>query len=86
MLLIALGFGTMSLTTSSDNVIKTSTENQTVNVVVGSTYTAPWLGDCCESPLSAVYRDIVNRGYDPSVTNWTLLSVTSNTVTYKINN
>lgn len=78
MLLIALGFGTMSLTTNSDNVTKTSVE------VVGPTYTAPWLGVCCESPLTAIERDIAKRGY-PATTQYLINSTTSNTVTYTIN-
>ncbi|MCV2485446.1 hypothetical protein OD917_10960 [Flavobacterium sp. SH_e] len=82
MLLITLGFGTMSLTTSSDNVIKASVE--AANVVVGPTYTAPWLGVCCESPLTAIERDIAKRGY-PATTQYTINSTTSNTVTYTIN-
>ncbi|RYJ38109.1 hypothetical protein NU08_3012 [Flavobacterium anhuiense] len=81
MLLIALGFGTMSLTTSSDNVTKVSVEAS--NVVFGPTYTAPWLGICCESPLTAAERDIVKRGY-PATTQYTINSTTSNTVTYTI--
>jgi len=90
MLLIALGFGTMSLTTNSENVTKASVNNQkaieTENVVVGPTYTAPWLGDCCESPFSAIYRDIANRGYDPNTTSYMMISVGTNTVTYTITN
>ncbi|WP_394775180.1 hypothetical protein [Flavobacterium sp.] len=88
MLLIALGFGTMSLTPSSNNVIKTSVNNQkeveVVNVVAGPTYTAPYLGNCCESPLTAIERDIVNRGYNLAITNYIINSVGTNTVTYTI--
>ncbi len=87
MLLIALGFGTMSLTTSSDNVIKASNcqkEIEADNLAAGPTFTAPWLGDCCESPLVAIHRDIVNRGYNPATTNYTINSVGTNTVTYTI--
>lgn len=88
MLIIALGFGTMSLTTNSNNVIKTSGNNpievKVTNVIVGPTFTAPWLGDCCESPLTAIYRDITNRGYNPATTNYTINSVGTNTVTYTI--
>lgn len=87
MLLIALGFATMSLTTSSENVTKTSKSNEKnleVKQVVGPTFTAPWLGDCCESPLVAIHRDIVNRGYNPATTNYTINSVGTNTVTYTI--
>ena len=87
MLVVALGFGTMSLTTNSQNVAKTSVTNQkevkVVNAAFGPTYTAPWLGVCCESPLSAVERDLIKRGLPP--TNYLILSTTSNTVTYKIN-
>ena len=81
MLLLALGFGTMSLTPGSDNIFKASTNNQ--KVLVGPTYTAPWLGNCCESPLTAVERDLVARGLPPS--GYIILSTTSNSVTYKIN-
>jgi hypothetical protein len=84
MLVIALGFGTMSLTTSSNNVANSSIKNQQrVEVVFSTTYTAPWLGVCCESPLSAVERDLIKRGLPP--TNYTILSTTANTVTYKVN-
>lgn len=77
MLVIALGFGTMSLTTiNSQKEVK-------AKVVVGPTYTAPWLGVCCESPLSAAERDLIKRGLPP--TNYIILSTTSNTVTYTIN-
>lgn len=90
MLLIALGFGTMSLTTNSKNVIKSSTDNREkaehVNFATGPTYTAPWLGDCCESPLTAINRDITNRGYNPAVTSYIINSVGTNTVTYTITN
>ncbi|MCD0470029.1 hypothetical protein [Flavobacterium sp. JAS] len=45
MLLLALGFGTMSLTTSSDYVAKTSMNNQkeveVAKVAFGPTYTIP---------------------------------------------
>lgn len=87
MLVIALGFGTMSFSTSSNNVADSSIKNQqkveVAKVAFGPTYTAPWLGICCESPLSAVERDLIKRGLPPS--NYTVLSTTSNTVTYKIN-
>jgi len=86
MLLIALGFGTMSLTTSSENVTKASKATDAENVVAGPTYTAPWLGDCCESPLSAIYRDIANRGYNPNTTSYVINNVGTNTVTYTITN
>jgi hypothetical protein len=87
MLVIALGLGTMSLTTSSNDVANSSIKNQqrvdVVNVAFSTTYTAPWLGVCCESPLSAIERDLIKRGLPP--TNYTILSTTSTTVTYKIN-
>lgn len=86
MLLIALGFGTMSLTTNSKNVIKTSTESQkeveVVNIKFGATYTCPW-NSCCESPLIPIERDIVQRGL-PSGTTYTIISTTANSVTYKV--
>ncbi|TPG36283.1 hypothetical protein [Flavobacterium pectinovorum] len=86
MLLIALGFGTMSLTTSSDYVAKTSMHNQkeveVAKVVVGPTFTIPWKS-CCESPLTPIYTDLAKRGY-PSSTNFTINSTTSTTVTYTI--
>lgn len=75
MLVMALGFGTMSLTTISDQKV--------VNVVFGPTYTAPWLGSCCESPLTAIERDIAKRGYPPT-TQYLIISTTSNSVTYSI--
>jgi hypothetical protein len=88
MLVIALGFGTMSLSTSSNDVADSSIKNQqkveVVNVVFSTTYTAPWLGICCESPLSAIDRDLAKRGY-PAVTNYSINGTTSNTVTYTIN-
>lgn len=88
MLVITLGFATMSLTTNTNNVIKTSGNNQkeveVINIVVGLTFTAQWLGDCCESPLTAINRDITNRGYNPATTNYTINSVGTNTVTYTI--
>jgi hypothetical protein len=77
MLVVALGFGTMSLTTIKNQEVK-------VNVVVGPTFTAPWLGSCCESPLSAIDRDLAKRGY-PAVTNYTINGTTSNSVTYTVN-
>lgn len=87
MLVIALGFGTMSLSTSSNDVANSSIKNQqkveVTKFVFGATYTALWLGVCCESPLSAVERDLIKRGLPP--TNYTVLSTTSTTVTYKIN-
>lgn len=79
MLVIALGFGTMSLTTNA------SVNNQEVKVtkfVEGATYTCPW-NKCCESPLTAVERDLVARGLPPS--GYTVLSTTNTTATYKIN-
>lgn len=82
MQLITLGFGTMSLTTISRNVTKASIE--AASVIVGPTYTAPWLGVCCESPLTAIERDIAERGY-PATTQYSINSTTSNTVTYTIN-
>jgi hypothetical protein len=86
MLLIALGFGTMSLTTNSKNVIKASTNNQkgveVVNVEFGATYTCAW-NSCCESPLIPIERDIVQRGL-PSGTTYSIISTTSNSVTYKV--
>ncbi len=82
MLVLALGFGTMSLTSSSNCINEISDE--AANVVVGPTYTAPWLGICCESPLTAVERDIAKRGY-PATTQYSINSTTSNTVTYTIN-
>lgn len=75
MLVIALGFGTMSLTTIN---------NQKEVKVVGPTYTAPWLGICCESPLSAIDRDLAKRGY-PATTPYSINGTTSNTVTYTVN-
>lgn len=88
MLLMALGFGTMSLTTSSDYVAKTSMNDQKevkiVNAVFGPTYTAPWLGSCCESPLTAIERDLAKRGY-PATTQYLINGTTINTVTYTIN-
>lgn len=80
MLLVALGFGTMSLTTSSEYVVKTSMNQK--EVVVGPTYTIPWKS-CCESPLTPIYIDLAKRGY-PSSTNFTINSTTSTTVTYTI--
>ncbi|MCP2026211.1 hypothetical protein L1276_001355 [Flavobacterium sp. HSC-32F16] len=86
MLLIALSFGTMSLTTNSKNVIKTSTENQNTvevrSVVFGATYTCAW-NSCCESPLIPIERDIVQRGL-PAGTIYTIISTTTNSVTYKV--
>lgn len=75
MLVMALGFGTMSLTTINSQKV--------VNVVYGPTYTAPWLGSCCESPLTAIERDIAKRGY-PATTQYLIISTTSNSVTYSI--
>ena len=82
MLILALGFGTMSLTTTSNDVIKAPVNIQ--KDVAGPTFTAPWLGDCCESPLTAINRDIINRGYNPATTNYSINSVGTNTVTYTI--
>lgn len=79
MLVIALGFGTMSLSTVNDQK-----EVKIEKVVVGPTFTAPWLGICCESPLSAIDRDIAKRGY-PATTPYSINGTTSNTVTYTIN-
>jgi hypothetical protein len=81
MLVIALGFGTMSLSTSSNDVANSSIKNQQ-RVVVGPTYTIPWKS-CCESPLTPIYIDLAKRGY-PSSTNFTINSTTSTTVTYTI--
>ncbi len=75
MLVMTLGFGTMSLA-KIDNP-------KVVNVVYGPTYTASWLGICCESALTAVERDIVSRGYPPT-TQYMIKSTTSNSVTYSI--
>jgi len=83
MLVVALGFVTMSLSTSSNDFANSSIKNQQRVEVFSTTYTAPWLGICCESPLSAVERDLIKRGLPP--TNYTVLSTTSNTVTYKVN-
>ncbi|WP_194140606.1 hypothetical protein [Flavobacterium hungaricum] len=83
MLLTALGFGTMSF--GSNDITKASIDNQEgIEVVFGPTYTAPWLGVCCESPLTAVERDLANRGY-PATTQYIIKSATSNTVTYTVN-
>ena len=85
MLLVALGFGTMSLTTSSDYVVKTSTtqkEVEVAKVTFGPTYTIPW-NSCCESPIFTIERDIAARGLPPS-TNFIIKSTTSTTVTYNI--
>jgi len=77
MLVMVLSFGTMSLTTINQNKLKV------VNVLVGPTYTAPWLGSCCESPLTAIERDIAKRGY-PATTQYLINGTTTNTVTYTI--
>ncbi|MBS7256153.1 hypothetical protein [Flavobacterium branchiicola] len=85
MLLMVLAFGTMSLTTSSDFVAKTSMSQKEVEiakVVFGPTYTIPW-NSCCESPIFTIERDIVARGL-PATTNFTIKSTTSTTVTYTI--
>jgi hypothetical protein len=86
MLLMALGFGTMSLTTSSDYVAKTSINNQkeveVAKIAFGPTYTIPW-NSCCESPIFTIERDIVARGL-PTNTNFIITSTTSTTVTYRI--
>lgn len=86
MLLIALGFGTMSLTTSSDDVAKASAHKQkeveVAKVVFGPTYTIPW-NSCCESPIFTIERDIVARGL-PTTTNFIIKSTTNTTVTYNI--
>ncbi|WP_428230921.1 hypothetical protein [Flavobacterium sp.] len=51
MLVIALGFGTMSLTTSSNNDSRVSVKIQkkieALNIVDGVTRSAPW-NSCCE--------------------------------------
>ena len=77
-LVMVLGFGTMSLTT-----INIQKEVMSVKIV-GPTYTAPWLGTCCESPLTAVERDLAKRGYAVT-TQYLIKSTTSNSVTYTIN-
>lgn len=86
MLLMALGFGTMSLTTSSDYVANASMSNnkevEVAKVAFGPTYTIPWKS-CCESPLTPIYIDLAKRGY-PGTTNFTINSTTSTTVTYTI--
>ncbi|PIF31888.1 hypothetical protein CLU81_2396 [Flavobacterium sp. 9] len=85
MLLLALGFGTMSLTTSSDYAAKTSMSQKEVEVAkvkFGPTYTIPW-NSCCESPIFTIERDIAARGL-PASTNFIIKSTTSTTVTYNI--
>lgn len=85
MLLIALGFGTMSLTTSSDSVAKTSINQKEVKAAIvafGPTYTCSW-NSCCESPITAVERDLIRRGL-PVTTNYNFNSTTSSTVTYTL--
>jgi hypothetical protein len=83
MLVIALGFGTMSLTTSSDYVAKTSMNQKEVAVVAfGPTYTCSW-NSCCESPITAVERDLTRRGL-PVTTNYNFNNTTSSTVTYTL--
>ena len=86
MLLIALGFGTMSFTSVSNDVMKSLKNNQkqakVVNAVFGATYTIPW-NSCCESPLIPIERDIVQRGL-PAGTYYTIKSTTTTTVTYTI--
>lgn len=86
MLLIALGFGTMSFTSVSNDVMKSLKNNQkqakVVNAVFGATYTIPW-NSCCESPLIPIERDIVQRGL-PAGTYYTIKSTTITTVTYTI--
>jgi hypothetical protein len=85
MLLLTLGFGTMSLTTSSDYVAKTSMSQKEVEVAkvtFGPTYTIPW-NSCCESPIFTIERDIAARGL-PASTNFIIKSTTSTTVTYNI--
>ncbi|TPG36281.1 hypothetical protein [Flavobacterium pectinovorum] len=86
MLLLALGFGTMSLTTSSDYVAKTSMNNQkeveVSDVAFGPTYTCSW-NSCCESPITAVERDLTRRGL-PVTTNYNFNSTTSTSVTYTL--
>ena len=86
MLLVTLGFATMSVSTIPDDVFKTSLKIQNADTqsAFGPTYTAPWLGVCCESPLTAIERDIAKRGY-PATTPYLIIGTTSNTVTYKIN-
>jgi len=85
MLVIALGFGTMSLTTSSDvakNSVDKQKEVKVAKVVLGPTYTIPW-NSCCESPIFTIERDIVARGL-PTSTNFIIKSTTTTTVTYTI--
>jgi hypothetical protein len=85
MLIIALGFGTMSLASSSHNVAQSSIDNLKqvqVNAAFGATYTIPW-NSCCESPLIPIERDIVQRGL-PVGTTYTIKSTTVNSVTYTI--
>lgn len=86
MLIIALGFGTMSLTTSSDYVSKTSINNRkevkVINIVDGVTHSAPW-NSCCESPITAIERDLIARGL-PVTTNYVINSTTGTSVTYTI--
>lgn len=86
MLVMVLGFGTMSLTTSSNYVTKTSVNNpkevEVVNALFGATYSGPW-NNCCESPITAVERDLIARGL-PVTTNYVIKSTTSTSVTYTI--
>ncbi|MBF4486798.1 MULTISPECIES: hypothetical protein [unclassified Flavobacterium] len=84
-LVIVLGFGTISFTTSSNDIAKPSVDNQNqvqVNAAFGATYTIPW-NSCCESPLIPIERDIVQRGL-PIGTYYTIKSTTVNSVTYTI--
>lgn len=83
---MTLGFGTMSLTTSSDCVRTISTTNQkevnVVKIVEGITYSCPW-NKCCESPITAVERDLVQRGL-PVTTNYIIKSTTNTSAIYTI--
>ncbi|MFH7003102.1 hypothetical protein [Flavobacterium bizetiae] len=82
MLLVALSFGTMSLTSVSNDVIKPLKNNQKEVKIAGPTYTIPW-NSCCESPIFTIERDIVARGL-PTSTNFIIKSTTTTTVTYTI--
>ena len=85
MLVLALGFGTMSFSKSFSEAAQASIDNKKqvqVNAVFGATYTIPWKS-CCESPLIPIERDIVQRGL-PVGTTYTIKSTTVNSVTYTI--
>lgn len=77
MLVIVLGFGTMSLTTVNKQKVV-----EVVNSVDGVTRLAPW-NSCCESPITAIERDLIARGL-PVTTNYVINSTTSTSVTYTI--